>query len=163
MIVSSGEIKDFAVCAFSLALLEADRNTNPSNYVYIDSETTELLKSVEGVLRAFVDNIYADVDIKKRVCIKLPKMMGILVEAKANENGFLNGYVQTALQLLYLNLAENERGDRKLSERLIELRSWIIDEVKRLIYASSDHEVFSNQDYDCEQSAYQILSFARSC
>ena len=76
MIVSSGEIKDFAICAFSLALLEADRNTNPSNYVYIDSETTELLKSVEGVLRAFVDNIYADADIKKKGMYKITKNDG---------------------------------------------------------------------------------------
>lgn len=163
MVISSGEIRDYAICAFALALLEAERNFDGGEYKYIDVENTETLNSVERVLRNFIDVLYSDLEIKKRILVKLQKMMDILVDGKAKEEGFLIGYIQTALHLLYLNLAENERGERKISQRLAALRDELIEKIKKLIYAGSDDAILSEKDYDCEQSAYQILSFARNC
>lgn len=160
MVISSGEIKDCAICAFALALLEAERNANGDEYDYIHKENVKILKSVEVTLN-FIDAVYSDFETRK-ILVKLQKMMDVLVDGKAKEEGFLTGYIQTALHLLYLNLAENERGEKKLSERLISLRNELIGNVKKLIYAGSDDKFLSEKDYDCEQSAYQILSFARN-
>ena len=163
MVISSGEIKDCAICAFALALLDAERNANGGEYDYVDKEKVKILKSVEVTLRNFIDAVYSDFETRKRILVKLQKMMDVLVDGKAKEEGFLIGYIQTALHLLYLNLAENERGERKLSERLIILRDELIENVRKLIYAGSDDKLLSEKDYDCEQSAYKILSFARNC